>query len=479
MRKVKILATLGPSTKGVKQLEKLLKAGCNAVRLNFSHGTHEDHIQMVSDLREAANNLDMPIPILGDLSGPKIRLGKFSCDAFNVEPGDKLTLTSKDIEGTRELLPHSYKPLSKDISIGEDILINDGLIRLKVESITDDDVNCVVEVGGTISNNKGINLPNTILSTPALTEKDIRDVELAKELQLDFLALSFVRTEKDIADLKKLCPTLPVIAKIEKPEAIEHLDAILKASDGIMIARGDLGVELGHEKVPLVQKKIIQKIRRYAKPVITATQMLESMITNATPTRAEVSDVANAVLDGTDAVMLSGETAAGNYPVETVKTMVSIIEEIEQSCLLTNFAKPEDVIKDESFSSAIAEAVTSAAREFNLSAIAVYSKSGRSARLVSAERPEANLVAFCWDDNVRKRLNLSWGIKPLKGNWVNGPAAVVSQVERELVSHGLVNHGDNIAVTFGLVLDDEPFQTNIMKLWKVREDLTLPLKNSY
>jgi pyruvate kinase len=365
--------------------------------------------------------------------------------------------------------------MARDVGPGDPVLINDGLIQLEAERTEGESLVCVVRAGGVVSDHKGINLPKTTTSVPALTQKDRRDLAFAVEMGFDYVALSFVRKVDDILETRRLAEGIPIIAKVEKPEAIGNLEAILDAADAVMIARGDLGVEMGQEKVPLIQKRIIMGMLPRAKPVITATQMLESMITNAAPTRAEVSDVANAVLDGTDAVMLSAETASGKHPVRVVETMAKIIREVEES-KFKNKNLTEPVMKDRSFSSAMAEAVTSAAEEFDLAAMAIYTESGLSAALVSAERPAAHIVAFTRHGKVLNRLALHWGVRPLHGEWVKGVEGVVEQAERQLLSCGYVVPGDNIAVTFGMRLGDEPFQTNMMKLWKVREDRSKPLE---
>ncbi len=474
MRRAKIVCTLGPATATEEALAGLLDAGMDVARVNFSHGTREAHRQTVSILRRLAHERGRPIAILGDLCGPKIRLGKVGGGPRTLAAGETVRLRYGEGPGEGSLLFHSYEPMANDVKPGEPIFINDGLVRLVVTAVSGDVVECRVEAGGPISDRKGINLPSTRVSAPSLTPKDLNDLELARELGLDYLALSFVRTADDIRQARSLAGGIPVLAKIEKPEAIANLDAILDEADGAMIARGDLGVEIGQEKVPLLQKRIIQRMLPRARPVITATQMLESMIENATPTRAEVSDVANAVLDGTDAVMLSGETSVGRHPATVVRTMVRIIEEVEQSGWVNrNLTNP--VMNDRSFSSMIAEAVSAAAREYGLTAMAVYTESGRSAALTAAERPKAAIVAFSRHETVLRRLNLHWGVTPLHGDWVRGVEGVVAQAERELVNHGLASAGDTIAVTFGMRFGAEPFQTNMLKLWRIRDDLSASL----
>ena len=474
MRKVKIVCTLGPSTASTEVLTAMIRAGMDVARFNFSHGDHDGHSKMLGMLREAAGIVGKPVAALCDLCGPKIRLRRVAGGRAELVAGQRVVLSSSDQPGTAGYLTHSYLSMARDVRPGQSVLIDDGLVHLEVEQVTGDDVECVVRAGGVVSDRKGINLPQTQVSAPALTAKDREDLAFAVEMGFDFVALSFVRFAADVREAKALAQGIPVIAKIEKPEAIHELEAILDAADGAMIARGDLGVEIGHERVPILQKSIITRTRPKAKPVITATQMLESMMNNSTPTRAEVSDVANAVLDGSDALMLSGETAVGRHPVKVVETMARIVREVEESGFKNlNLSNP--VMKDRSFSSAIAEAVTSATDEFDIKAIAVYSESGHSAALVAAERPAAAIIAFTRHDSILRRLALHWGVQPLHGDWVVGVEGVVAQAERALVERELVKAGDSIAVTFGMRLGNESFQTNMLKLWRVREDMSIPL----
>jgi pyruvate kinase len=466
MRKVKIVCTLGPSTEGPARLAELIAAGMDVARLNLSHGDRESHLRAYRDLRAAAAAADRPVAALFDLGGPKIRVGAMKDGAVRLERGARVRLTSEPVLGTAERISHSYVPLARDVKAGEPILLDDGLFKLEVESVVGADVVCRVVDGGLLKDRKGMNLPGSKLSVPALTEKDRQDIDFARELGADYIAISFVRRPEDVLEAKALAGEIPVIAKIEKPEAVERLQDILDVADGAMVARGDLGVEAGHEKVPLIQKKIIRDVKVRAKPVITATQMLDSMIQNPRPTRAEVSDVANAVIDGTDAVMLSGETSVGAWPVEAVRTLTAIIGEIEGhpdglSCL-----KPPDV-RERTFSRSIADAAAEVARNLGLAALAIYTESGHSAALVSAHRPVANIVAFSRHQRVLNRLALYWGVLPLYGEWVHGVEGVVRQAEAKLRKYGMVRPGDDIAVTFATQVGDEPFQTNVLKLWKV------------
>jgi pyruvate kinase len=468
MRKVKIVCTMGPATKGVPRLVELMNAGMDVARMNFSHGDYAAHRSTYDEIRAAAKQAGKVVAILADLCGPKIRVGEMLDGKVELVRGASIVLTTRQLQGTAEAVSHTYKPLARDVKIGDRILLDDGLLELRVESINGEDVRCIVVAGGTLKNKKGMNLPGAKLSTAALTDKDKADLKFAKELGVDFFALSFVRTAQDLVEAKALAGDIPVIAKIEKPEAVENLNEILDAADGAMVARGDLGVEAGHEKVPLIQKRIIRDVKSRAKPVIIATQMLDSMIHNSTPTRAEVSDVANAVLDGTDAVMLSGETSVGDWPVEAVKTLASIIQEMEQSTYLKDYMGHSTPVSEKTFSNAIADATAEIAQNLGLAAVAVYTESGRSAALVSAHRPNANIVAFSRNAQVLNRLALLWGVEPMHGEWVKGVGGVVDQAERSMLDCGLVKSGDNICITFGMVLDKEPFQTNIINLWKVR-----------
>ena len=468
MRKVKIVCTLGPATAGVPRLVELIEAGMDVARLNFSHGDYATHRKTYDEVRAAAHQVGRPITLFADLCGPKIRVGRMTGGQVLLEKGKSICLTTTEVLGTSERVSHTYLPLARDVKPGDPILLDDGLLQLQVESIKGDDVVCRVVDGGMLKDRKGMNLPGSALSVPALTEKDKKDIVFGRELGVDWFALSFVRTPQDVKEAKELAGGIPIIAKIEKPEAVARLDEILDVTDAVMVARGDLGVEAGHEKVPLIQKRILRDIKLHAKPAITATQMLDSMIKNPRPTRAEVSDVANAVLDGTDAVMLSAETSVGDYPVEAVKTLARIIDEIEGSEYYHKFWKERPDVTERTYSSSIADAAAEIAEDLKLAAIAVYTESGHSAALLSAQRPLANIVAFSRHDTVLHRLGLYWGVYPLFGAWVKGVAGVVEQAERELCAHDMAKPGDDIIVTYGVVLKDEPFQTNMLTLHRIR-----------
>jgi len=468
MRKVKIVCTLGPATAGVPRLVELIEAGMDVARLNFSHGDYATHRKTYDEVRAAAHQVGRPITLFADLCGPKIRVGRMTGGQVLLEKGKSICLTTTEVLGTSERVSHTYLPLARDVKPGDPILLDDGLLQLQVESIKGDDVVCRVVDGGMLKDRKGMNLPGSALSVPALTEKDKKDIVFGRELGVDWFALSFVRTPQDVKEAKELAGGIPIIAKIEKPEAVARLDEILDVTDAVMVARGDLGVEAGHEKVPLIQKRILRDIKLHAKPAITATQMLDSMIKNPRPTRAEVSDVANAVLDGTDAVMLSAETSVGDYPVEAVKTLARIIDEIEGSEYYHKFWKERPDVTERTYSSSIADAAAEIAEDLNLAAIAVYTESGHSAAVLSAQRPLANIVAFSRHEAVLNQLGLYWGVRPLFGAWVKGVPGVVEQAEHELCTHDLAKPGDDIIVTYGVVLKDEPFQTNMLTLHRIR-----------
>ncbi|HJX54622.1 MAG TPA: pyruvate kinase [Polyangia bacterium] len=468
MRKVKIVCTLGPATAGVPRLVELIEAGMDVARLNFSHGDYDTHRKTYGEVRAAAREAGRPITLFADLCGPKIRVGRMTGGQVPLERGKSICLTTMDVLGTSERVSHTYLPLARDVKPGDPILLDDGLLQLRVESIKGDDVICRVIDGGVLKDKKGMNLPGSALSVPALTEKDKKDIVFGRELGVDWFALSFVRTPQDVKEAKQLAGGIPIIAKIEKPEAVGRLDEILDVADAVMVARGDLGVEAGHEKVPLIQKRILRDIKLRAKPAITATQMLDSMIKNPRPTRAEVSDVANAVLDGTDAVMLSAETSVGDYPVESVKTLARIIDEIEGSEYYSKLWKERPDVTERTYSSSIADAAAEIAEDLKLAAIAVYTESGHSAALLSAQRPLANIVAFSRHEAVLHQLGLFWGVRPVFGAWVKGVAGVVEQAERQLCAHAMAKPGDDIIVTYGVVLGDEPFQTNMLTLHKIR-----------
>lgn len=441
--------------------------GC--ARLNFSHGDHESHARMAQMVRNAAREARQPLAVLADMQGPKMRIGRFANGPIELKAGDPFALTTEDLEGNRELVSVVHDSLAADLFPGDTVALDDGLIRLRVERVEGQTVHTVVEYGGALSDHKGLNLPGVKIRGPALTEKDRRDLSFAvSELDADYIALSFVRSADDVREAKALAGEVPVIAKIERPEAVEKLSEILDAADGIMIARGDLGVELGAEKVPVVQKRIIRETNARGKVVITATQMLDSMIRNPRPTRAEAADVANAVMDGTDAVMLSGETAAGRYPIQAVSMMDAIIREVESEYLedlSREFGELQNVgDEDWPFSNAAARAAAILTRHLPLKAIVVFTGDGRSAGLLAEHRPKAPIVAVTSDVRVARRLALEWGVIPR----VEVPPETLDETLRIatslLVREQLCKNGDAFAMVVGWPTSG---RTNTLKLHRL------------
>ncbi|MDB4969572.1 MAG: pyruvate kinase [Myxococcales bacterium] len=450
MRRAKIVCTLGPASKEPTFIGNLIDEGMNVARINFSHGDAKDHEAAIAAVRSEAEKRGKAVAVLQDLQGPKIRVGRFVEGAIELEPGADFTLTTRDVPGTQEIASTTYQGLPRDVKPGDVLLLDDGLLSLEVVDRNDTDVETRVLIGGTLKNNKGINLPGVKVSAPALTEKDRRDLALGMKLGVDFVALSFVRAPEDVEEAVRLATRpdgkrVPIISKIEKPEAIDQLEAIIDRSDGIMVARGDLGVEMGAEKVPLIQKRAIELTNARGKVVITATQMLESMITNARPTRAEASDVANAVLDGSDALMLSGETASGKYPLLAVRTMARIIEEIEASA---RFKSRFDAatLDFATSANAIAKAAVVASRQMGASAIACVTESGGVARLVSEYRPEARLVTFTSQQDVYRQLALYWGVEPVMAPQNRSFDELIVDIERRLVAGKFAKPGELVVM---------------------------------
>jgi len=454
MRKAKIVATVGPASREPLMLLALLEAGMDVARLNFSHGEHSEHAQVIRDLRRLTTLQKRSIAILADLPGPKIRTGKLeNGQPVTLRTGQQVVLTGRDIVGNRDRLSISYPRLAGDVQPGDRILLSDGLIELRVLSKRGEEVTCRVLNGGELGERKGVNLPGVKLSISSLTPRDKKHLKFALENGANYIAQSFVRSADDVRELKRLVKragyTTPVLAKIEKPEALEQLDAILDAADGVMVARGDLGVEMSPEKVPVAQKKIIALANEKRIPVITATQMLESMIQNPRPTRAEASDVANAIFDGTDAVMLSGETASGRYPREAVTMMAKIVREAETVAPRLPRRRSE---RSPGVAETVAETVAHASEQLRLRAIAVFTESGSSARLVSKARPSPPIVAFSPHQEVRRRLGLLWGVLPRRIGRVRDVDALTREAERRLRQEKLVEKGDIIGVVAGTPL---------------------------
>ncbi|MDZ8108945.1 MAG: pyruvate kinase [Nostoc sp. DedQUE12a] len=417
LRRTKIVATIGPATSSPEMLKAIIEAGATTLRLNFSHGTHADHQRNIRLIRQTAFELNQPVAILQDLQGPKIRLGKFDNGAIVVAKGDRFTLTNRPVIGTQEISCVTYDYLAQEVPVGAKILLDDGRVEMVVEEINRDkgDLHCRITVAGKLSNNKGVNFPGVYLSIKAMTDKDREDLMFGLDQGVDWVALSFVRNPQDLIEIKELISStgkqVPVIAKIEKHEAIEQMEAVLALCDGVMVARGDLGVELPAEDVPVLQKRLIATANRLGIPIITATQMLDSMVSNPRPTRAEVSDVANAILDGTDAVMLSNETAVGNYPVEAVATMARIAERIEQEEAHSVVRQLRDTRR--SIPNAISQAVSQIAEQLGAAAIMTLTQTGATARNVSKFRPHTPILAVTPHVNVARQLQMVWGVKPL------------------------------------------------------------------
>jgi pyruvate kinase len=467
-RRAKIVCTLGPATSSYNMIEKLVHAGMDVARLNFSHGTHEDRARMVAAVRRASAHYEKPIGILADLQGPKIRTGKLvGGKPVRLRFGQRFTITTRNILGTEEGVSTTFRALPEAVHKGDRILLNDGEVALRVISTHGQDVITQVENGGDIGEHKGINLPGVKLNIPSMTPKDRKDLVSAMAIGADYLAISFVRTAADVRAAKQAIARTgkdtPVISKLEKPEAINNLDEILAISDGVMVARGDLGVEMSPEKVPVVQKQIILKARNALIPVITATQMLDSMQKNPRPTRAEASDVANAIFDGSDALMLSGETAAGAYPLESVMMMDRIIREAEAS--VTQLPRPARS-GNLQINEVIAEAICHAAEELHLKVVAVFTEKGSSAGLVSKYRPRAPIVAFSPVQQTRRRLALFWGVLPRSMGSVHDIDKLAATAEKRLLEEKLVKRGDIIGVVAGTPIGTTG-STNLMRLLRI------------
>jgi pyruvate kinase len=463
-RHSKIVCTIGPASRSPQMIDQLLRAGMDVARLNFSHGTHEEHAKNISVLRAAAVKHEKPIAILADLQGPKIRTGPLAGGGpVLLRTGQSFVITTQKILGDSTRVNTTFTPLPREVHRGDRILLSDGLIELRVLQVRDKQVICEVVNGGALGEHKGINLPGVKLRVPAMTPKDRADLLFALKHGADYIAVSFVRRPEDVVLAKRLIrragKDTPVIAKLEKPEAIENLDAILRAADGVMVARGDLGVEMNPERVPVVQKTIIARAREFRRPVITATQMLESMTENPRPTRAEASDVANAIFDGSDAVMLSAETASGKYPIEAVDMMARIIEEAEAS--IKEFPRPatQEQLK---VAETVAELVCHASRELHMKLIAVFTHSGFTARLVSRYRPLVPIVAFSPEAETRRRMALIWGVYPRNIQDVQKVDGLAPVAEKRLLQERLVRQGDVIGIVAGTPMGIRG-TTNFMK----------------
>ncbi|WP_053733012.1 pyruvate kinase [Nocardia sp. NRRL S-836] len=469
-RRAKIVCTLGPATGTPEKVRDLVAAGMDVARMNFSHGSHADHKQVYDMVRAAADESGRAVGILADLQGPKIRLGRFAAGPVDWNNGDIVRITVEDVQGTHDRVSTTYKELAKDAKVGDRLLVDDGKVGLVVVDVEGSDVVCEVTEGGPVSNNKGLSLPGMDVSVPALSEKDIEDLEFALSLGVDFIALSFVRSPADIDLVHQVMDRsggkrLPVIAKIEKPEAVDNLEAIVLAFDGVMVARGDLGVELPLEHVPLVQKRAIQIARENAKPVIVATQMLDSMITNSRPTRAETSDVANAVLDGADALMLSGETSVGRYAIESVKTMGRIIEAVETESVvvppLTHVPRTKRGV--------ISYAARDIGERLNAKALVAFTQSGDTVRRLARLHTHLPLLAFTPEPAVRSQLSLTWGTETFLVPKVESTDEMVRQVDVAMLEIGRYQAGDLMVVVAGSP-PGTIGSTNLIRVHRLGED---------
>ncbi len=468
MRKTKIVCTLGPATKDEAVLRKLIEEGMDVARLNFSHGTHDDHKERIEMIKKLRRELDKPVAILLDTKGPEIRTRDFEGGKVEVVDGQTFTLTTREIMGDSTVASITYKDLANDVEVGTIILIDDGLIKMEVEEINDEDVRCKVINGGFISNHKGINVPGVHLNMPYMSEKDIEDIKFGIENDVDFIAASFVRSAKDVLEIRDLLNAnggedINIISKIENAEGINHIDDIIYVSDGIMVARGDMGVEIAGEEVPIVQKMIIRKVYNAGKQVVTATQMLDSMMKNPRPTRAETTDVANAIYDGTSAIMLSGETAAGLYPVESVQTMVRIAERTEEDIDYRKRFFQRERKANPNVTDAVCHATCTTAIDLNASAIVTVTKSGTSARMISKYRPTCNIIAGTTSNKAYRQLNMSWGVTPIHLEEKNEIFDLFDHAVDTAKERGLLSSKDMIVLTAGVPLGVSG-NTNILKV---------------
>lgn len=450
-RRVKIVATIGPSTSTEEALEKAIRAGMNVARLNFSHGKHEDHLKVIQIIRKLSKTLQAPVTILQDLQGPKIRVGRFKEGKIIITPGEKVKITTRDVVGDVGLIPSDFKNLHLSCKPGTRILLDDGLLELRVDRVDGQEIDATVIYGGILKDRKGMNVPGAFLAVECMSEKDLQDLEFGIANDVDYIALSFVRQGKDIRKLRELIQAkkseAKIVAKIEMIEALENLEEIVRLSDAVMVARGDLAIEVGQSVLPGKQKEIISISNKLGKPVITATQMLDSMIENPRPTRAEITDVANAVLDGSDALMLSAETASGKHPFKCIRTMHEIICEVERADRnYYHLSLESDIL---STSASLAASACVCALKLNAAAIVCLTTSGKTANIISGFRPKARLIAVTHELNVLNRLELIWGLQTLPIDAYHSIEDVIKQVEKTLIQYGLAKTGDKIILTYG------------------------------
>jgi len=468
MRKTKIVCTLGPATDDIRILESMIDEGMNVARFNFSHSNYDEHLKRLEMLRAARKRKGKYVAALLDTKGPEIRVCKFKEGAIMLEAGAEFILTTRDVEGDSSIVSVTYKDFPNDVSEGTRVLIDDGLIELVVLEKNETDVKCKVINPGPVSDNKGVNLPGIVVSMPYMSEKDIQDINFAVDNDFDYIAASFARTAGDILKIRRIleernCSTIAIVAKIENKQGVENIDEILQVSDGVMIARGDMGVEIPYEDVPVIQKLIIKKALKAGKFTITATQMLESMIKNPRPTRAETADVANAVFDGTGGIMLSGETAVGKYPVEAVKTMARVAVRAEEAINYRKRFFAEDRKSNPNVTDAISHATCTTAHDLNARAILTVTKSGATARNISKYRPDCYIIACATTENLCRRLNLAWGVIPILIDDQFDTFELFDKCVEEAVNLGLLEKGDTTVITAGLPLGI-PGTTNMIKV---------------
>jgi len=476
MKKTKIICTIGPKSEDEKILKQLVLAGLDVTRLNFSHGDHEEHKKRIDAIKKVRTQMDLPIGIILDTKGPEIRTGKFKDNNAMLEDGQIFTLTTRDIIGDSTMVAVSYKDLPKDLKVRDRVLIDDGLIALEVEEIANDtDIRCIVKNGGPLSDHKGINVPGVKINLPAVTKKDIDDILFGIENGIDFIAASFIRKAEDVLEIRRILEEnngdyIQIISKIENQEGVENLDEILNVSDAIMVARGDLGVEIQTEEIPIVQKQIIKKCNEAGKPVIIATQMLDSMIRNPRPTRAEATDVANAIFDGADAIMLSGETAAGKYPVEAVKTMYNIAIKAEEALDYKQILQMKFKSNGVSTTNAISKATCTTAQDLGVSAIITATSSGYTASAVSKFRPKSPIIAATTTEHVMRRLSIVWGVYPVLSSKSTSTDEVIELSIHSALEKGYIKQGDLIVITAGIPVGVSG-TTNLIKVHTVSEVL--------
>ncbi|WP_099320378.1 pyruvate kinase [Anaerococcus sp. Marseille-P3625] len=477
LKKTKIVCTIGPSSEKPEILEELIKNGMNVARLNFSHGTHEEHLEKIKTIRKVRRKLDVPVAIMLDTKGPEIRTGNFDVDEVYLKPNDIFTLTTRDIIGNSSIVSVSYKGLPNDVEVGSIIYIDDGLVQLEVTEIKDGtEVICKALNNGILSNHKGVNLPGSKTNLPSITPKDVDDIKFGIENDVDFIAASFVRKKEDVYDIRRVLEdhggeNIKIISKIESQEGVDNLDEIIEASDGIMVARGDLGVEIKTELIPMVQKDVIRKVNMAAKPVITATQMLDSMIRNPRPTRAETTDVANAIIDGTDCVMLSGETAGGKYPVEAVKTMRNICITTELSDDFNKNVYETDISTLNNITNAIAKNTCDIAKELDAKAIISCTSSGNTSRVLSKFKPKTNIVAATTTEKVARQLSVVWGVYPVVIQEAKETDELIERAIFGAINGKYVNEGDLTVVTAGIPLGISG-NSNLIKVHVIGDIIT-------